>query len=121
MNFDFMSAKLKHSMWKLHLRDFLDGKPGLSEAQAVDDRACDLGAWLHGEALNKYGSVPGMKELDSEHRGLHGLVRQVIEHKRAGRKAQAEAALASVDASSKRVVALLGSIEKQVGSAGVSG
>lgn len=121
MNFDFMSAKLKHSMWKLHLRDFLDGKPGLTDSQASDHRACELGKWLYEEGLGKYAGTAGLDRLEAEHRELHRLVGLVIEHNRGGRRAEAESALVKVEESSRRVVDLLGSIEKNVKSAKVSG
>ncbi len=114
MNFDFMGAKLKHSTWKLQLRGFLDGKQSLTLEQATSHRDCDLGTWLYSEGLTKYGSIPDMKSLESEHEALHRTVKSVIELKDRGMKAQAEAEYAKIDAISKHIVALLTSVEAQV-------
>jgi hypothetical protein len=114
MNFDFMAAKLKHSMWKLHLHEFLEGKPGLSEAQATNHKECDLGKWLYSEGLTKYGSIPEMKALEAEHERLHDTVRTIMALKTAGKTADAKAALAGIDAVSKRVVELLVKVEMAV-------
>ncbi len=114
MNFDFMSAKLKHTMWKLHLRDFLDGKPGLSATQATSHRDCDLGKWYYGEGQSKYGAITEMKALEADHELLHRTVQKVIDLKSSGNAAEAEAELAKVDAISKRIVGQLTVIEEKV-------
>ncbi|MCC6676900.1 MAG: CZB domain-containing protein [Phycisphaerales bacterium] len=114
MNFDFMGAKLKHSSWKLHIREFLDGKPGLTAAQATSHRECDLGKWLYSEGLGKYGSIAEMKQLESVHEELHRQVRQIMELKAAGRASEAEAAYNQIDPISKRLVTLLSAVEAAV-------
>ncbi len=114
MNFDFMAAKLKHTSWKLHLRDFLDGRAGLTAAQATSHRDCELGKWLYTEGLAKYGSIPEMKLLVAEHEQLHATVRSVLDFKAAGQKAEAEATYVKIDPISKRLVALLAAVEAAV-------
>jgi methyl-accepting chemotaxis protein len=114
MNFDFMAAKLKHSMWKMHLRDFLDGKPGLTAAQATSHRDCDLGQWLYTEGLTKYGAIPEMKLLVAKHEELHRVVKQIMDHKAAGNKAEAETQYARIDPISKQLTELLTAVERGV-------
>lgn len=114
MNFDFMAAKLKHTMWKLHLREYLDGKPGLTPEQATSHRDCDLGRWLYAEGLARYGAVPEMKLLEAEHERLHQVVKQVVELKSSGRKADAEAAYTQIDPVSRRLLEHLAAVEKAV-------
>ena len=114
MNFDFMAAKLKHTMWKLHLREFLDGKAGLTAAAATSHRDCDLGKWLYSEGLAKYGAIAEMRQLDAKHAELHAVVKRIMELKAAGQTADAEAAYAKIDPISKQLVALLASVEKSV-------
>ena len=38
MNFDFTRAALKHSTWKIRVRDFLDGKGSLAADEAMNHR-----------------------------------------------------------------------------------
>ena len=114
MNFDFMGAKLKHTKWKLRLRDFLDGKPGLTAAEATSHRDCELGRWLYADGLTKYGAVPGMRQLVSEHEKLHQTVKRIVELKDAGRTVEAEAEFGRIDGISKQLMELLTSVEAEV-------
>lgn len=114
MNFDFMAAKLKHTMWKLHLREFLDGKAGLTGAAATSHRDCDLGKWLYSEGLAKYGSIAEMKQLEAKHAELHAVVKQIMDLKASGRNSDAEAAYARIDPLSKQLVTLLAAAEQGV-------
>ena len=114
MNFEFMAAKLKHTMWKMHLREFLDGRPGLTAAQATSHRECELGRWLYADGLAKYGSIPEMKLLVSRHEDMHRLVKAIMELKAAGQTAQAEAEYARIDPSSRQLTELLSAVERGV-------
>jgi hypothetical protein len=114
MNFDFMGAKLKHMQWKLKLRDFLNGKEGLSAEQATNHRDCDLGKWLYGVGMVKYSQIPDIKRLESEHKELHRAVKRVIELKSSGQTAKAESAFASIDEISQRLVGLLTQVDEEV-------
>jgi hypothetical protein len=114
LNFDFMTAKLKHTQWKLHLREFLDGKSGLTAEQAISHRDCELGKWLVSVGVVKYGSVAEMKQLETEHEELHRTVKRVVDLKAAGHSAEAEAEYAKVDAVSKRLISLLNAVESAV-------
>lgn len=114
MALDFSMAKLKHASWKLKLRDFLDGKPGLTAAQATSDRDCDLGKWIFGEGKTKYGTLPDMKALETEHAALHKLIKSIMDLKAAGKAKEAEAEFLKVEPLSSKVVKLLGAIEAKV-------
>jgi hypothetical protein len=114
MNFDFMAAKLKHAMWKMHLRDFLDGKPGLTAAQATSHRECELGRWLYADGLARYGSVPEMQQLVERHEELHRLVKAIMDFEAAGTKAKAEAEYAKIDPISRQLTELMSAVEKSV-------
>ncbi len=117
MNLDFTSAKLKHGSWKLKLRDFLDGKPGLTPAQATSHKDCDLGKWMYAPTVGgiaKYGNVPEMKALESEHTKLHATIKTIMSLKQAGNAAGAEAEFAKVEPISKKIIELLNAVEAHV-------
>lgn len=111
MSLDFSMAKLKHQSWKLKLRDFLDGKPGLTSAQATSHRDCDLGKWLYSDGLAKYGQVPEIKTLEKVHETLHKTVKSIMDLKTAGKVADAEREFQKIDGISKQIVDLLSAIE----------
>jgi methyl-accepting chemotaxis protein len=114
MSLDFTTAKLKHSSWKLKLRDFLDGKPGLTPAQATSHRDCDLGKWFYGDGLAKFGAVPEMKTLEREHESLHKLIKTIMDLKTAGKPKEAEAEFLKVEPISRKIIELLTVIEAKV-------
>ncbi|MCA9727351.1 MAG: CZB domain-containing protein [Candidatus Eisenbacteria bacterium] len=116
MSLDFTSARLKHSAWKLKLRDFLDGKPGLTEAQATSSRDCDLGKWIYGDGQSKYGAIPEMKQLETEHARLHEMIKTIMVSKRQGQAEKAEAEYKKIEPLSKTIVSLLDTMEKKVDS-----
>ena len=114
MNLDFSSAKLKHSMWKMRLRGYLDGKPGLTAAEAISHRECELGKWLYTEGFAKYASIDEMKRLEREHEELHRTIRAIVELKAAGKKDAAEAEFKKVGPISQSIMDLLTEVQKKV-------
>jgi methyl-accepting chemotaxis protein len=114
MALDFMMAKLKHSSWKLKLRDFLDGKPGLTAAQATSHKDCDLGKWMYAEGLTKYKHVAEMKLLEKEHETLHRTIKSIMDLKAAGKAGEAEEVFKKIEPISKKIMDLLSIIELQV-------
>ena len=114
MSLDLTSAALKHSTWKLRLRGFLDGKGGLTLAQATGHRDCDLGKWLYAEGLAKYSAVPEIKTLEREHETLHRTIKKIVELKAAGKTKEAEAAFLAVGPLSDHIVGLIHAIDAKV-------
>lgn len=114
MALDFSMAKLKHSSWKFKLRDFLDGKPGLTAAQASNHHECDLGKWPYSEGRAKYGKLPEMVALEKEHEVLHTTVKTIMDLKAAGKVKEAEAEYLKVAPLSTKILDLLTAIESRV-------
>ncbi len=114
MSLDFSSARIKHATWKLKLRDFLDGKPGLTANQATSHRDCDLGKWLYSEGLSKYATILDMKTLEKEHEKLHQLIKTIVDLKNSGKAKEAEAEFLKVEPVSNRIIELLKSVEAKV-------
>jgi methyl-accepting chemotaxis protein len=104
---DFQRAKTDHYAWKTKLRNLLDGKEGLSEAEATSHEHCRLGRWIYSEGMNRYGARQEMQELEEVHKALHQSVRAVIQLSNRGQTHEAEQAYQDVEAHSDRVVALL--------------
>lgn len=84
----FADAIEAHLAWKRQLIDALAGKPGQwpNAGEVGKDSRCMLGQWIHGK---RYGDLPSFVELRDEHARFHGLAREIVEHARAGRKAEA--------------------------------
>jgi methyl-accepting chemotaxis protein len=110
----FATIRFKHLQWKSKLRDFLDGKQALTEAQAVSHHDCDLGKWYYGEGLEKFGHIREMKELEGIHADLHGTVREIVTLKNSGEADKAEQKFERIGPMSEEIVGLLNKIEAQV-------
>ena len=114
ITFDFISAKMKHSAWKIKMQGFIDGKSSMSETEAVSHRDCDLGKWMYAEGLSKYGSLPSMQELERVHTELHGYVKDIVVLKNAGDLPGAQNKFESLSTTSSRIIKLLDQLETQV-------
>ncbi len=119
---DFSAARTKHLSWKTRLRGFLDGKESLTEEQAVSHRDCDLGKWLYADGINSYGNYSEIHELEKIHADMHGLIKDIVRLKKAGRVDAAEQEFSRVEPLSAEIVGLLNRLEQKVegGSAGGS-
>ena len=109
VNLEF--AKSAHLAWRGKLRDFLDGKGGLTMEQAVSHHDCALGKWYYGDGLEQFGDMAEMRELEGPHAELHKLIKTIIEHFNQGRMEEAEWAFEKVSPLSQRIVGLLEQIE----------
>ncbi len=118
---DFTLAKSKHLAWKGRLRDFLDGKGGLTMDQAVSHRDCDLGKWLYSSGMKQFGHMPDMQNMEEQHQEMHSLIKGIIFSKEQGDAAMAEGSYKRVEQLSGEIVGLLGSVESVVKSGGSGG
>jgi len=111
---DFARVKMAHRSWRLKLRHFLDGKENLDRSKLASHRDCELGKWIYGGGLDAYGHLPEMADLEQKHQHMHGLVKQVVELKHAGKSHEAEEEFTHVCEAAEKVVALIGRVEAQV-------
>jgi methyl-accepting chemotaxis protein len=110
----FRTFKIKHRAWTTRLQDFLDGKGGLTEEQAISHKDCSLGKWMYSEGLEHYRTIPEMKSLEKVHIKLHDTVRSIISLKHDGKTAEAEAEYLKIGPISDEIIGLLTVIEKKV-------
>ena len=89
---DFHAARSAHLSWKMRLRDFLDGQKTMKNDEAVSHRDCTLGIWLYGYAMNRYGQIPEMKQMEQLHEQMHGVIKDVVGLKYTGKTIEAETA-----------------------------
>jgi methyl-accepting chemotaxis protein len=111
---NFATVKLAHSTWRMRLRAFLEGRENIDPKQLVSHQDCELGKWLYSAGLSKHGHLREIKELEKKHRIMHGIVRHVVDLKKAGKEKEADQEFAKVHDVAEGVVALLTSLEAQV-------
>ena len=114
VSLDFTVVKTAHRSWRLKLRSFLDGRENLTTEKLASHRDCQLGKWLYGDGGAAYGQLAGFQELEEKHKQMHGMVKEVVELKHAGKVAPAEERFLMVCQSADIVVALLTQLETQV-------
>ena len=110
----FRTFKIKHRAWKTKLKDFLEGKGGLTEAQAISHKECNLGKWMYSEGLQHYSTIPEMKSLEKVHISLHETVKNIVSLKNAGKTAEADAEYLKIGPFSDEIINLLTMIEKKI-------
>jgi methyl-accepting chemotaxis protein len=111
---DFTVVKTAHRSWRLKLRSFLDGRENLNAHELASHRDCALGKWMCGEGGAEYGRLGVFRELEEKHKNMHGLVKEVVELKQAGKTMPAEQRFLMVCEMADQVVALLTQLEAEV-------
>jgi methyl-accepting chemotaxis protein len=110
----FRTFKIKHRAWKTRLKDFLDGKGGLTQEQAVSHKDCSLGKWMYAEGVDLFRTIPEMKNLEKVHHDLHETVKRIVSLKQEGKSAEAEAEYLKIGPISDKIIDLLTAIENKV-------
>ena len=108
---DLTAAKSAHLSWKVRLRNFLDGKGGLTVDEAVSHRDCAFGRWYHSEGLNQYGHMQEMQAIADPHEKLHQCVKKAIELRQDKEFEQAERCYDEVSKLSATILELLNQLE----------
>lgn len=114
ITFDFSSARLAHTTWRLKLRSFLDGKKNLSETELISHLDCKLGKWLYSKGLAKYGEIPNMQKLEEVHIELHATTKQIMKMHLAGNTRDAEKEYRKLEQLSEEIVSLLNFMEQAI-------
>jgi len=113
----FKTFKVKHRAWTTRLKDFLEGKGGLTEEQAVSHKDCSLGKWMYSEGLQYSSTIREMKSLERVHINLHDTVKNIVSLKNEGKAAEADAEYLKIGPISDEIINLLTVIEKKVSTA----
>ncbi len=110
----FRTFTIKHRAWKTRIKDFLEGKGGPTEQQAVSHKDCSLGKWMYAEGADLFRTVPEMKTLEKVHTSLHETVKRIVSLKHEGRAAEAEVEYLKIEPISDEIIDLLTQIENKV-------
>lgn len=114
---DFDEAIVSHLKWKIHLRNFLDGRGGkLDSTMVAKDDACELGQWIYGEG-KQFAETAPYKDLVKKHAQFHLQAAEVVRKTEAGDKPGAEEMMASgreFSSASKDIVGAIMQLEQEV-------
>ena len=70
LELDFERAKAKHLLFKTHLRSMLYGID-LNDSLVTSHTECEVGKWIYSYALEKFGHLPEMHDLEKIHHKIH--------------------------------------------------
>lgn len=110
---DFEQAKAKHLLFKSRLRSILYGLT-VDEAPVLSHFECGVGKWIYGHALEAYGQLPEMQELERTHADIHTSARRLVALYRAGEVEEARQGLSEMEQIADRLVGLLDTLEDQL-------
>lgn len=114
---DFDEAIVSHLKWKIHLRNFLDGRgEKLDSAEVAKEDVCELGQWIYGEGKQFADTVP-YQELVRKHAQFHLRAAEVVHKAETGDKRGAETLLATgreFSTASKDIVGAIMQLELEV-------
>lgn len=111
---DFADLRLKHVVWRANLEGLLAGEKTMTEEQATNHKACDVGKWLYSVGIKKYGDLPEIHELEKIHFKLHETVNKVLLLKESGDLLAEKEELGNLDKILSMMMHLLVKIEEKL-------
>lgn len=109
---DVNTARLAHLRWELALEACVEGNGVSAPMQGHED--CELGHWIYGNGLARYGKHNSVWQLKSTHKRFHQVAEETAIALTAGAQGQAREAMASVRRLSGEILYLLTSLELDV-------
>ena len=111
---NFQHAMANHLLFKSRLRSLLyDGKSE-PETEILYHYDCPVGKWIYGYGLKTFPHIPEMHELESVHRDIHTIARELVHLYKEGKILEARQGLSRMETISDRLVSLLVIIENKL-------
>ncbi|MGD9787817.1 MAG: CZB domain-containing protein [Sulfuricellaceae bacterium] len=114
---DFDDAIVSHLKWKIHLRNFIDGRGKDLDIDTVgQEESCELGRWIQDEG-KKFAHSPTFQELVAKHVQFHRTAAEIVNKVVAGDKTGAEELLSTgreFSSVSRDIVAAIMRLEEEV-------
>jgi methyl-accepting chemotaxis protein len=93
-----MVAKSDHVLWKKRLTELLLGRTQIRPEEVTNHQQCRFGKWYYSDGRAQYGNRPAFIAIEEPHRQIHETAKRVVELHAAGKRADAEKMLLSLDA-----------------------
>ncbi len=110
---DFTQAKAKHLLFKSKLKSMLYGME-MEETPLISHYECAVGKWIYGHALNDFGHIPEMHELEKVHSDIHLSARKLIALYKSGNIEEARKGLEEMELIADHLIGLLSTVELKV-------
>ena len=109
---DVNAARLAHLRWETVLEDLVNGSGVHEPLKGHED--CDLGTWIYGTGLSRYGKSGAVWQLKTAHKRFHHLAEETMSALAAGMQDRAVEMLTSVRRLSGEILFQLTSLELDV-------
>jgi len=110
---DFEQARSMHLYFKTQLRSILYGV-SIDPVPLLSEHECALGKWMHDHALQHYGHIPEMQQLEQVHTAIHRCAGKLIGLYEAGDETAAREGLTEMEDIAEKLVDLLSGVEAQI-------
>ncbi len=109
---DVNAARLAHLRWETALEALVNGSRTDTPLQGHED--CDLGTWIYGTGLSRYGKLGAVWQLKTAHKRFHHVAEEILAALAAGEQKRAVDLLDAVRRLSGEILFLLTSLELDV-------
>lgn len=114
ISLDFQQAKIKHLQFKSNLRSILYGVSTIDEKPVLSHHECAVGKWIYEHALEVYGKVPELLELEKTHADIHRKARELVDLYKVGKVAESRNGLGEIEEIADTLVKLLETVESKI-------
>ena len=112
LELDVNAVRMSHLKWELALEGLLAGHAIDDSLQGHED--CELGTWIYGTGIKKYGKLSAIWQLKTTHKHFHEVSKKTITLVRCGQLEQAREVQKQVRGLSCEILFLLTSLELDV-------
>ncbi len=113
IHLDFEQARAKHLLFKSKLRSILYGIE-MEDTSVVSHFECAVGKWIYGHALNDYGHIEEMHELEKVHAEIHTSARHLVQLYQEGKADEAKKGLEGMEKIADNLINLLSVVESKL-------
>ncbi|MEO6685205.1 MAG: CZB domain-containing protein, partial [Dyadobacter sp.] len=113
LELDFERAKAKHILFKTRLRSMLYGID-TDETAVTSHKECEVERWIYEYALEKYGHIPEMQDLEKIHQKIHDCANELISLYKNGAVEKAREGLSTMELIAGNLITLLSVVEIKV-------
>ncbi|WP_210463886.1 CZB domain-containing protein [Rufibacter roseolus] len=106
---DIRQARVKFILFKSKLRSILYGSP--SDGSVLSARENSLGQWLYSSALQNYGHLPQIREIEKINLSITSIAKGLVNLYKGGKIEEARTGLSHLDGCEKELIRLLTEIE----------
>ena len=109
---DLNAARMAHLRWEMGLEALTLGQGNREDLKGHED--CDLGLWIYGTGLRRYGKHSSIWQLKGVHKQFHQAADETVEATNSGKQAEAAEAMQKVRRLSSEILYLLTAFELDV-------